>query len=293
MRHEERLARYAQMTDEGLRRCLPAEPLAQQTLCDAMRHSLFAGGKRLRPALLMEFYRVCGGRGERALPFACGLEMLHTYSLIHDDLPVMDDALTRRGKPCCHKVFGEATALLAGDTLLTAAFEAMSCPENAKGLEAANVLEAIHIVAASAGIHGMAGGQQLDMQSEALAQTRENAEQIGILKTGALLRGAAEAGCVLAGAPKTRRKHAASYAHNIGLAFQIRDDILNAEGQSVQTGKDSGSDGSKLTLVKLLGVGRCEEYCRALTGKAAEHLGVFDDKDFLVYLAETLAYRDK
>ena len=195
-------------------------------LTEAMEYSLLAGGKRIRPVLTLECCRLCGGDPEAALNFACGVEMIHTYSLIHDDLPAMDDDDLRRGRPTNHKVYGEATAILAGDGLLTAAFQALA---GAK-LPAERVVEAVACLAKEAGPEGMVGGQALDMAGEGRALTRKELELLQSLKTGALISAAAELGCIAAGGTAEQRAAVRTYAQCLGRAFQIQDDILDVTG---------------------------------------------------------------
>ena len=263
-------------------------------LQEAMEYSLLSGGKRVRPVLTLETCRMCGGNPEDALPFACGVEMIHTYSLIHDDLPAMDDDDLRRGRPTNHKVYGEATAVLAGDGLLTAAFEFMLEPPAAIPPERA--LEAAAILARAAGGRGMVGGQVLDMAGEGHAMGLTEVEELQRLKTGALIRAAAEMGCVLAGGSEEQRNAVCRYAERIGLAFQIQDDILDVVGDEATLGKPVGSDAKseKNTFVTLKGVEECRRLVEKLTEEAVEALSIFGDEgESLCWLARSLASRDK
>jgi len=263
--------------------------MPQERLFEAMRYSLFAGGKRIRPVLLLEFCRVCGGDIELALPFAAALEMIHTYSLIHDDLPCMDNDDFRRGLPTNHKKFGEAAAVLAGDALLTAAFELMS----GTGTQAERRLEALHIIAVASGAFGMAGGQDIDLLLEGTNALPGHITEMYRLKTGALIRAAAEAGCVLAGAADEQRNAAVTYAACVGLAFQLSDDLLDVEGDADSIGKAVGMDAErgKRTLVSALGILKSRAQIDMLTKEAVKALSGFNDNDFLVELAARLGKR--
>ncbi len=294
MAHQKRLDEYIANIEQAMERYLPNVPVAQARLLDSMYYSLFAGGKRIRPVLLLEFCRMCGGNTNDAMPFAAALEMIHTYSLIHDDLPCMDDDELRRGRPCNHIIFGEATAMLAGDALLTAAFETMLDSDNLQGVDPARVVRAAHVIAWSSGVYGMAGGQELDMGNEDLESTLQSAAFIHQLKTGALFRAAAEAGCIIGGEGPALINHASSYANFMGLVFQITDDILNVEGSKEKLGKGTGTDviNDKLTFVKVLGIEKCKELVSTLTADAIQCLEPFDDKGFLVWLTNKLAKRE-
>ena len=262
-------------------------------LNDAMLYSLMAGGKRVRPVLLLETCRMCGGDITLALPFACAVEMVHTYSLIHDDLPCMDDDDLRRGKPTNHKVYGEATAVLAGDGLLTAAFEVML--EEGKSLPAERVLAAAACLGKAAGGRGMVGGQTLDMAAEGHMLTVDELKELYGLKTGALIAAAAEMGCILAGGTQEQQEAVVRYAQKIGLAFQVQDDVLDVEGDETKLGKPIGSDmrSEKNTYVTLKGLESCKELIEQLTDQALEALEGFEESDFLRWLALQLAGREK
>ena len=290
MTHAERLSADRQAVEQALRGCFnDREPRAD--LYDAMTYSLTAGGKRLRPVLLLECCRLCGGDTALAMPFACAVEMIHTYSLIHDDLPCMDDDDLRRGRPTNHKVYGEATAVLAGDGLLTAAFETML---EAPGLPPDRVLSAATCLASAAGGRGMVGGQALDMAGEGHALSMSEVEELQRLKTGALISACAEMGCILAGGSEKARQAVCRYAQKLGLAFQIRDDILDVEGDAVLLGKPVGSDArsEKTTFVTLKGVRACQEQVETLTKAAQEALAGLEGREFLCWLAQSLVARD-
>ena len=258
-------------------------------LTEAMEYSLLAGGKRIRPVLTLECCRLCGGEAEAALPFACGVEMVHTYSLIHDDLPAMDDDDLRRGRPTNHKVYGEATAILAGDGLLTAAFETLAGAR----LPAERVAEAVSCLAREAGPEGMVGGQVLDMAGEGRALTLGELELLQSLKTGALISAAAELGCIAAGGTEEQRRAVRTYAQCLGRAFQIQDDILDVTGTAEELGKPVGSDrvNEKSTFVSVLGLEESHARVTELTRQAEQALAGFDRPEFLIQLARTLAQR--
>ena len=258
---------------------------------EAMSYSLMSGGKRIRPVLVLETCRLFGGSIEAALPLACGLEMIHTYSLIHDDLPCMDDDDLRRGKPTNHKVFGEASAVLAGDGLLTAAFEAVAGAE----LPPERVVRAVRALAAAAGPAGMVGGQVLDLLGEGHSLSREEIVQIETLKTGCLLEAAARLGAIAAGSTRAQEEAAAEYARGVGLAFQIRDDVLDVLGDEAEFGKPIGSDAAsgKATFVSLCGLDVCEDLIAEHTRRAIAAVERFPNSGFLCDLARTLAGRTK
>lgn len=289
----EKLKKYARLTQEGLETYLPEQAGALETIFQAARYSALAGGKRLRPALLMEFYALHGGNAKEALPFACALEMVHTYSLIHDDLPCMDNDDLRRGKPTNHKVFGEATALLAGDSLLTRAFETMLCRCPTE-IPAENALKAAGILAARAGMEGMIGGQVMDLDFETRRPEKEELSQMVHLKTGCLLMAACEMGCALAGAGEEEMKKARLYGEKLGLAFQIQDDILDVTGSTEKLGKPVGSDAEnhKNTFVSYYGLEECRRLVEENTRQAVEAVALLPGSDFLTELARSLQKRD-
>lgn len=281
--------RYKALVEEKLDAVF-CKDVPQKRLMEAMRYSLLAGGKRLRPVLAMAFCEAAGGKAEDAADFGLALEMLHTYSLIHDDLPCMDDDDLRRGKPTNHVVFGECTAVLAGDALQTAAFETvLNAPLNAdKRASAALVL------ARAAGAYGMCGGQQLDMEGEDRTLTLAEIEGIHTLKTAALIIAAAQMGCIAAGAGEEKLIAAAKYASKLGLAFQIQDDILDFEGTTEMLGKPARSDeaNNKSTFVTLLGIEKCRELVVQHTESAKAALKpAFSDTKFLEWLADIMVGR--
>lgn len=268
------------------------EDVAQKTLLESMRYSLLAGGKRIRPVLTLAFCAAAGGNEEKALPVACAVEMLHTYSLIHDDLPCMDNDDLRRGRPTNHKVYGEMTAVLAGDALQSAAFQAVLSAPLSPDVRAAAALE----LADAAGALGMCGGQQLDMEGEERTLSLEEIAHMNALKTGCLLRAACVMGALAAGcAPDSPQcRAAAAYAASVGLAFQIRDDMLNVTSTAQEMGKSVGSDAenNKSTFVAHLGLEECQRRVEEETRRAKKALtGAFEDTRFLEELADDLARR--
>lgn len=282
--------RYKDMVEEKLRNVFN-EDVPQKRLLEAMRYSLLAGGKRLRPVIAVAFCEALGTKAEDALYFGAALEMLHTYSLIHDDLPCMDDDDLRRGKPTNHVVFGEYTAVLAGDALQAAAFEMVASAP----LDADKRAKASLILAKAVGAFGMCGGQQLDMEAEGKKLSITEIEGIHALKTAALIIAAAKMGCVAAGAVEKEFNAAEEYASNLGIAFQIQDDILDYEGTTETLGKPAGSDedNNKSTFVTLLGIEKCRELVALHTEKAKAALRpVFSDRIFLEWLADVMAGRN-
>ena len=261
-------------------------------LTEAMRYSLLAGGKRLRPVLCMAFAEACGGSGEDVIPAAAAVEMIHTYSLIHDDLPCMDDDDFRRGKPTCHKVYGEDVATLAGDALLTAAFRYVLCADSSPE----RVLRCVSLLSEAAGENGMVAGQILDLEGEMKSLTEAQLRQVHRRKTGDLIRGACQMGAILGGGTERQIKAAGNYALAIGMAFQIRDDILDVVGTAQQLGKPIGSDveNGKSTFVSLFGAEACQTMVEQETARALEELaeGGFKETQFLRELALYLTARD-
>lgn len=282
---------YQSRINDALKGYVKDEELLQNRLFDAMGYSLHAGGKRLRPLLVLEFARMCGGEND-AMPFACAIEMIHTYSLIHDDLPCMDDDELRRGKPTNHMVYGEALALLAGDALLNKAFEITS--KAALETQSKAAIRAVATLANASGGYGMIGGQVIDMEGEERSLSLEEITKLQELKTGALIRASACMGCILGGADEKKIEAAGKYADALGLAFQIQDDILNVEGDPEIIGKDVGNDerSGKSTFVRLLGLEKCKEKVRKLTDEAISYLNEFSDNEFLLWLTNELANRD-
>jgi len=249
-------------------------PAYPSSLRQAIRHSLFSGGKRIRPILAMAAFEAVGGKGNGILPFACALEMIHTYSLIHDDLPAIDNDDYRRGNPTCHKVFGEAIAILAGDGLLTEAFRLMSSVSLS---DPATLLDVIHEIALAAGIFGMVGGQVRDIESEGKEVDFETVEYIHTHKTGALILASVRTGVKLGGGTGDLLKAYSRYGERIGLAFQIVDDILNIEGKADLMGKSTGSDlqKGKATYPSLLGIEESKRRAKDLMESAIAALNPF------------------
>jgi geranylgeranyl diphosphate synthase type II len=276
---EQYLARRQLQIDRFLERCIT--PSAQAgTLIQAMRYSLFSGGKRVRPILALAAGDAVGGDATRILPFACAIELIHTYSLIHDDLPAMDDDALRRGKPTSHVMFGEGMAVLAGDALLTEAFRIMAEAAAKPGADPTRGLQVLVEVAKAAGAHGMVAGQAADMTAESSAADLPTVEWIHIRKTGALIRAAVRAGALLGRAQSDELRRLTRYADCIGLAFQIADDILDAEGSTEVTGKHTGRDRvrHKATFPALLGLSAAKERARDLLHNALRELRPFHER---------------
>lgn len=290
---KETLADYAEMTEDALERYLPAVGCMQRKVIDAARYSLSAGGKRIRPALVMEFCRVCGAEPETALPVACAVEMMHTFSLIHDDLPCMDNDDMRRGKPSCHKAFGEAVALLAGDALAMLPFQIIAEAALKKLLPQDSALRIIKLLGENAGVFGMIGGQTLDLEFEGGKPDKSSILQMYRMKTGALLEFCCKAGCIAAGAGAEKLLAAGSYGSRLGLAFQIIDDILDVTADESELGKPVGSDAAdgKFTYVSAVGLDGAFEAAAALSVQAKGFLDEFPDNGFLSGLTDMLLER--
>lgn len=286
--------RYLSLVERALEQSLPApsEGELAAPVMESMRYSVFVGGKRIRPVMALAFCQLCGGKPEEALPFACAVEMVHTYSLIHDDLPCMDDDDLRRGRPTNHKVFGEAMALLAGDGLLTKAFEtALSFPGPSE-----DALRGARILAQCAGAQGMVGGQCIDLDSEGKTVDLDLLREMDLGKTVALISAACQMGCVAAGAGEDVLENARRYAEGVGMAFQIRDDILDVLGDAASLGKNVGMDAArdKRNYVSLLGVEKAQSLVDSFTAQAEQALDAFPgDTGFLRELARSLAAREK
>lgn len=263
----------------------------QKTIYEAMRYSLSAGGKRLRPVIMLLVGEMLGGDEKQIMPFACAMEMIHTYSLIHDDLPSMDNDDLRRGKPTNHKVFGEAMAILAGDALLNKAFEITSSFEFEDNKRA---LRAISVLAASSGTEGMIGGQVVDIESEGKKISFDNLIYLHKLKTGAIIRSSGVIGAIMSGADDEKIKAVDEFCKNLGIAFQIQDDLLDVIGNQELLGKPVGSDeeNEKTTFVSLCGLEKAKEYALEYTNKAISALDIFkEEKENLVNLAKKLMNR--
>lgn len=283
---------YKKLVDLKLSEFFNPSGLSYDGLLESMHYSLTAGGKRIRPTLVLEFCRISGGDIEKALPVACAIEMLHTYSLIHDDLPCMDNDELRRGKPTNHVVYGECTATLAGDALQAEAFGTIARSE----LPAENKIACVEILADAVGSDGMCAGQYLDMVGESKRLTEEELDDINSRKTGALLIAACRMGVAAAGGSGEMLEAAAHYGACVGAAFQIRDDILDVISTSEELGKPIGSDAQehKNTYMALLGESKCMEMIEKLTNQAKSALcGAFDDTKFLCDLADSMVTRRK
>ena len=291
---KDKLNQYVEQIEAAIGAATSDGRIELKKIAEAMRYSLLAGGKRLRPMLLLEFNRVCGGDMRAAMPFACAMEMIHTYSLIHDDLPCMDDDELRRGKPTNHVVYGEAPALLAGDGLLNFAFETMTDPNNPQ-IDPTRAIGAIRQIAACSGVNGMIGGQVMDMDSFESVKTETELRKMHSMKTGALIKAACKSGCILAGAEREQIEAADKYAECLGTAFQIRDDMLDIIGNSGELGKNVNCDEKmkKTTFCTLYGIETCDKFVHELTEQAIDALKSFDDAEFLVMLARSLTDRKK
>lgn len=265
------------LVDQALKKFLTTGGVFPRTIDKAMRYSLFSGGKRIRPILALASGEAVGGQSQRLLPFACALEMIHSYSLIHDDLPAMDDDDLRRGKPTNHVVFGEGMAILAGDGLLTEAFRVMAEGALQPGVNPSAALQAIREVAAGAGAAGMVGGQVADLESEQKKPTRALVEYIHTRKTGALLRAAVRAGALVGGATPGQFAQLDQYGAAIGLAFQVADDILDVEGGTEKTGKREGRDAElqKVTYPAAVGMEKSKRKARELLAESLAALSSF------------------
>lgn len=283
------LSERIKVIDQSLDLYLPESTNPQSVIYTSMRYSVFAGGKRLRPILMWETAKLFDKDWDCVREFACALEMIHTYSLIHDDLPAMDNDDLRRGMPTNHIKFGEDIAILAGDALLNKAFEVAVRSENEKALIA------LKILSDSSGTEGMIGGQVVDLQSEGKTIGLRELQYIHSLKTGALIRCACSVGAILAGADESSVNAMDEYAKNLGIAFQIRDDILDVKGNAEILGKPIGSDeeSDKNTYVKLCGIEKSEELVNEYSQKAKNALSSFGNKaDFLLKLTDYLIDRN-
>lgn len=287
------MAEYAELINTSLDTYIPECFFGQNVVHNAMKYSLSIGGKRIRPILVLEFCRICGGDIKKALPFAIALEMIHTYSLIHDDLPCMDDDDIRRGMPSCHIKYGEEYALLAGDGLLTRAFGVIADSDLAK--EKPHVaIKALSVLSEFSGVSGMIGGQVIDLKNENRKAPLEVLETMDKLKTGALIRCAAHLGTLCGDADNEKIQAADIYAEKLGHAFQIIDDILDVVGDADKLGKPIGSDkeSGKSTYVTLLGLEESKKYAEQLTQEAVSALDIFGEENkFLKELAFSLTKR--
>jgi len=284
------------IVDEALKEFFPQSEGPAADVIKAMHYSLFAGGKRLRPILCMAGAGAVGGEEQDILPVACALELIHTYSLIHDDLPVMDNDEIRRGKPTNHRIFGEAIALLAGDALLTEAFQLMTRMNLSERVNPRSLLNVIGLIARAAGYQGMVGGQVVDIQSEGKEADPFLVQFIHSHKTGALIAVSVSSGAILGGGEEPRVKAVTSYGQKIGSAFQIADDILDIEGDSQELGKGVGGDArqKKITYPSVFGLRRSKEIQRDMVEQAIESLKPFDHRaDPLRHIAQYIVERKK
>lgn len=285
---------YQNIIETALKDYLPKGNFTEQTLIDSMEYSLMCGGKRIRPLLTLLFCELCNGDVKNALTYACAVEMIHTYSLIHDDLPCMDDDDYRRGKKSNHIVFGEDIATLSGDALQSLAFEIMLCDEAVNAVTPQKAAKAAFTLAKYCGVLGMVGGQVIDIEHENKNADLSVLSEMDEKKTAALIKAACEMGCIVGGASEKQINAATDYAHSIGIAFQIMDDILDVTSTSEDLGKPVGSDkdNNKSTYVSLLGIDKCKQLVDELTNKAINSLNAFDnDTKALKELAINLSKR--
>ena len=293
--YEEKIQKTAADVQRLLAQYLQTDGGAYDAVKEAMAYSVNAGGKRIRPVLCTAFAELFGGSYEQALPLACAVEMVHTYSLIHDDLPCMDNDDYRRGRPSCHKQYGEATALLAGDGLLTLAFFVIAQSPEQTGADTVHCLRVCRELAQKAGMDGMIGGQVMDLANEHQSVTAEILTQTDALKTSALLEAACRMGAIVAGASEDDVHTAGEYAYHLGIAFQIVDDILDVTGKEEELGKPIGSDAAsgKSTFVSLLTLDGARALAQKYTDHALAALKKLPDSGFLQALTEELLSRRK
>ena len=287
---------YVAAIEAALEGYIPTGNYKEQKLLDAVRYSLLLPGKRVRPSLTLSFAELCGGTVEEAMPFACAVEMVHAYSLIHDDMPCMDDDDYRRGKPANHKVYGEDIALLAGDALQSMAYMTMLGDLSVAAVGGERAARAARVLSEKSGVIGMVGGQTIDLGIERQRADIETVQLMEEKKTANLIEAACMMGCIVAGASERQIGAAERYAHAIGLAFQIVDDILDVTSTAEELGKPIGSDADneKNTFMSLLGIDRCRELVGELTEEAIKALDIFDgDTGDLADFAVRLANRKK
>lgn len=295
MNFREEQKKRTEWTEEVIREFLPKEEGYQKEIMEAMNYSVLAGGKRLRPLMMYETYRMFGGEGEVIRPFMAAMEMIHTYSLVHDDLPAMDNDEYRRGKLTTHAKYGHAMGILAGDALLNFAFETAASAFDYGG-DPGRVAKALQILAKKAGIYGMIGGQVVDVQSSGHAISKERLDFIYELKTSALLEAAMMTGAVLAGAAEEEVRTIEQVASDVGVAFQVRDDILDVTGTLESIGKPVHSDdkNEKTTYVTLKGLEQASADVEELSDRALRNLASLPYKnEFLTELIQSLVYRDR
>lgn len=286
---EKELKRKQKLIEEYMLSDLDEENLSYSTVISAMKYSVSAGGKRIRPVLMMSICELFGKSCEEILPFAAGIEYIHTYSLIHDDLPSMDNDDLRRGLPTCHKKFSEAMAILAGDALLNYAYEKMLSSDISGGIKA------VRYILNAAGKDGMIGGQVIDIENENNKISLELLNELHALKTGALIRAACVAGAVLGGASEEEVGLLGEFGSLIGMAFQVKDDILDKVSSTEELGKPVGSDekNNKTTYLSYFGIDECENIVKELTERANEILDKFENNEFLKELTNYLIVRNK
>ena len=294
MSFKEEQVKRVETIEEILKKYLPEQEGHQKIIMDAMDYSVMAGGKRLRPMLMQETYKLFGGEGELIEPFMAALEMIHTYSLVHDDLPAMDDDDYRRGRKTTHVVYGEAMGILAGDALLNFAFETAAKTFTMFPEKSLEIGKALQVLAGKAGIYGMIGGQVVDVESAGCNLSKEKLDFIYELKTSALIESSMMIGAILAGAKEEDIKAVEKIAKNVGIAFQIQDDILDVTSTVEELGKPIHSDekNEKTTYVTLVGLEKAKEYVEKISMEAVELLAGFDTKDsFLEELLKALIHR--
>ncbi len=295
MNLKEYFDRCSALVNDALDRLLPAEETIPASIHRAMRYSVFAGGKRLRPILTLSTGEAFGASTENLLPAACAIEMIHTYSLIHDDLPALDNDDLRRGRPTCHKVFGEAMAILAGDALLTRAFQILSNPAHGSLSDSQRIRLLYELSNAAGTENALIGGQVLDLESEGKEVDTERLEQIHRGKTGAIIRAAVRMGAIIAGVDEGALAQLTTYAEKLGLAFQIADDLLDVTATSEQLGKTAGKDaaGNKATYVAVHGIETSKRLASHLSNQAIEALSGLDaDTETLKLLARFVVDRN-
>lgn len=296
MNFPEELKRRTEQTEQIVTAFLPVEENFQKIIMEAMNYSVLAGGKRLRPMMMQETYRMFGGEGEVVYPFMAAIEMIHTYSLVHDDLPAMDNDMYRRGKLTTHAKYGHAMGVLAGDALLNYAFETAASAFDLEGVDGKKVAKALQVLARKAGIYGMIGGQVVDVQSSGHKISKEMLDFVYELKTGALLEASMMVGAILAGASEEETAIVEKVASDVGLAFQIRDDILDETSTLETLGKPIHSDdkNEKTTYVTLKGLEEASKEVEEISKRALEGLASLPyQNEFLTGLIKSLVYREK
>lgn len=296
MSFKEEQVKRVEIIEEILKKYLPAQEGHQKVIMEAMEYSVMAGGKRLRPMLMQETYKLFGGEGELVEPFMAAMEMIHTYSLVHDDLPAMDDDDYRRGRKTTHVIYGEAMGILAGDALLNFAFETAAKTFTMFPEKSLEIGKALQVLASKAGIYGMIGGQVVDVESAGNCISKDVLDFIYELKTSALIESSMMIGAILAGADEKDVQNVEKIAKNVGIAFQIQDDILDVTSTVEELGKPIHSDekNEKTTYVTLVGLEKAKEYVENISMEAIELLGTFETEDsFLTELLKALIHRKK